>query len=108
MISGDDNPDSAAVVPPANVEELLSRCERLNGRTLTEIAKARGAAVPTDLKRNKGWVGQLLEGVLGATADGGLLAIVRRPHLRSRRDREAQARDEQGPHGRQVARRAAA
>lgn len=54
--------------PPRSEEELLSRAERLAGASLGEVARARGALVPPDLKRHKGWVGQLLELVLGADA----------------------------------------
>lgn len=46
----------------------MFRATSLAGRTLAEIADALGAAVPPDLRRNKGWIGQVLEAALGATA----------------------------------------
>lgn len=56
------------VVPPGSEAELMERCDRLAGRTLAEVAAERRAAVPADLRRDKGWIGQLVESVLGATA----------------------------------------
>jgi DNA mismatch repair protein MutH len=47
---------------------LLARAEALAGRTLSEVAGAASVEVPPDLRRKKGWVGQLVERVLGATA----------------------------------------
>jgi DNA mismatch repair protein MutH len=47
---------------------LLERADRLAGRTLQHIAAEFGLPVPPDLRRNKGWIGQLMEAVLGATA----------------------------------------
>lgn len=58
------------VAPPESEAELLARCDALAGRTLTEVAAARGVRVPDDLRRDKGFVGQLLESVLGATSQG--------------------------------------
>lgn len=40
----------------------------LAGISLAQIAIQRGIPVPKDLKRDKGWVGQLIEMELGATA----------------------------------------
>jgi DNA mismatch repair protein MutH len=54
--------------PPADEAELLNRALASAGRTLGEIADRHGVSVPTDLKRAKGWVGELLETALGATA----------------------------------------
>lgn len=53
---------------PSSEQELLERVQRLAGLTLAEVANKAGIEVPKDLKRNKGWVGLLLEQVLGATA----------------------------------------
>lgn len=53
--------------PPTSVEQLLARCERLAGRRLSELAQRNAIEVPDDLRRNKGFVGQLLETLLGAT-----------------------------------------
>jgi DNA mismatch repair protein MutH len=47
---------------------LLARAHRLAGRTLGDIAAGLGVTVPADLRRHKGWVGQLLEQALGASA----------------------------------------
>jgi len=56
------------VAPPTSEAELLDRCDALAGRTLAEVAEIRRVAVPADLRRDKGWIGQLIESVLGATA----------------------------------------
>lgn len=56
------------VAPPDTEQELLDRCHQLAGRTLAEVAADRRVAVPRDLRRDKGWIGQLVESVLGATA----------------------------------------
>ncbi len=54
--------------PPRSSSELLERAVALSGRTLGWIAERHVAGVPLDLRRNKGWPGQLLEVALGATA----------------------------------------
>ena len=54
--------------PPASTEELLARCQALAGLTLGQIAAQAQLQVPANLKKDKGWVGQLLEQVLGASA----------------------------------------
>jgi DNA mismatch repair protein MutH len=54
--------------PPASEAELLQRCHAIAGLTLGELASRQGVTVPDDLRRHKGWVGQLLEQVLGADA----------------------------------------
>jgi len=51
----------------------------LVGRPLHEIAESHGIQTPADLRHNKGWIGQLLEYVLGATA--GSKAKPDFPHL---------------------------
>jgi DNA mismatch repair protein MutH len=56
------------VVAPASQDELLARCEALAGKTLGQVADQHGIVVPDDLLRHKGWVGGLLEAVLGADA----------------------------------------
>ncbi|QBG37507.1 DNA mismatch repair endonuclease MutH [Litorilituus sediminis] len=53
---------------PQSEQELLQRAQNLAGLTLAEIAKQADIAMPKDLKRNKGWIGLLLEHVLGASA----------------------------------------
>lgn len=53
---------------PKNEKELLNRAQNLAGMTLGEIAQSINVVAPKDLKRDKGWVGLLLEQVLGASA----------------------------------------
>lgn len=47
----------------------MQRANVLAGRSLAEIAAAYGITMPQDLRRHKGWVGQLLELALGADAE---------------------------------------
>lgn len=54
--------------PPVSEAELLARAERLAGRSLAWVAQRTGAPVPGDLRHAKGWIGQVLEAALGATA----------------------------------------
>lgn len=49
-------------------EELLAKAQWLAGLTLGEVAELLKMPVPADLRRDKGWVGQLLELALGAKA----------------------------------------
>jgi DNA mismatch repair protein MutH len=53
--------------PPQSEEELLARCRAIAGLTLADLASRLDEPVPDDLRRQKGWVGQLLERTLGAT-----------------------------------------
>lgn len=53
---------------PKTTEELLSRAQAIAGLSFDELATQLGIPVPPDLKRDKGWVGMLLETALGATA----------------------------------------
>jgi len=53
---------------PSDEQELLERVHNLAGLTLAEVARDAKIEMPLDLKRNKGWVGLLLERVLGASA----------------------------------------
>ncbi|NVP00808.1 DNA mismatch repair endonuclease MutH, partial [Photobacterium damselae subsp. damselae] len=53
---------------PLSENELLQRAQELAGLTLGELAYQAGIVVPPDLRRDKGWVGQLLEWHLGASA----------------------------------------
>lgn len=54
--------------PPGSEAELLAQAQRLAGYTLGELAEFAGLPVPRDLKRDKGWIGVLLELWLGASA----------------------------------------
>lgn len=53
---------------PQSEAHLLQRAHRLAGLSLAEIAATHNLPIPNSLKRNKGWVGLLLETALGATA----------------------------------------
>ncbi len=53
---------------PQSEQELLNRAESLAGYSFAELAEEAGIAVPKDLRRDKGWVGQLIETHLGAEA----------------------------------------
>lgn len=49
-------------------EELLAKAQWLAGFRLGEIAELLNIPVPPDLRKDKGWVGQLIEVALGAEA----------------------------------------
>jgi DNA mismatch repair protein MutH len=55
-------------VEPSSEAELLSRARALAGRTLGSLARELGSEPPPDLRRAKGFAGQLLERALGASA----------------------------------------
>ncbi|HEY6555766.1 MAG TPA: DNA mismatch repair endonuclease MutH [Polyangiaceae bacterium] len=57
-----------AASAPATESELMARARALSGMSLGELARRFGVAVPEAQLRAKGWVGQLLERALGATA----------------------------------------
>lgn len=54
--------------PPTSEEELLNRARTLAGLTLEQLAIKFNQALPTNTTHAKGWMGQLLEASLGATA----------------------------------------
>ena len=54
--------------PPEDEASLLARAQDLAGLTLEALAARAGLPMPVDLKRDKGWVGMLLELHLGASA----------------------------------------
>lgn len=54
--------------PPEDEASLLARAQDLAGLTLETLAGRAGLPMPADLKRDKGWVGMLLEWHLGASA----------------------------------------
>ncbi|MFX0568087.1 DNA mismatch repair endonuclease MutH [Kosakonia cowanii] len=54
--------------PPETEAQLLAQAQRLAGFTLGELAELAGMPTPRDLKRDKGWIGVLLERWLGASA----------------------------------------
>lgn len=57
-----------SIQPPSTVKELMSRAEAMAGLTLGQLAHLHQIEPPKDLKRHKGWVGQLIELELGALA----------------------------------------
>lgn len=57
-----------SVSPPTSEEELLSRARQLAGLTLQDLASNFNQAIPKDTRHAKGWIGQLIETTLGATA----------------------------------------
>jgi DNA mismatch repair protein MutH len=56
------------VTPPLSEIILLENASEIAGKTLQQIANQQGLATPDDQLHHKGWVGQLLELSLGATA----------------------------------------
>ncbi|WP_417658781.1 DNA mismatch repair endonuclease MutH [Pseudidiomarina sp.] len=50
------------------LKQLFENASALAGMSFAELAARQGMSVPNDLRRNKGWVGQLLESALGASA----------------------------------------
>jgi DNA mismatch repair protein MutH len=56
------------VTAPRSEAELLARARALAGLELGAIARELGWPVPRDLRRHKGWVGELIERALGADA----------------------------------------
>jgi DNA mismatch repair protein MutH len=53
---------------PKSETELLQRAQAIAGLTLGELALKAGVVVPQNLNREKGWIGLLLENILGASA----------------------------------------
>ncbi len=51
-----------------NIDELVHAANQLAGLTLAELADRCGIMIPLSLRREKGWIGQLLELALGASA----------------------------------------
>ncbi len=50
---------------PQSEQELLARAYAMAGFTLAQLAATADIAVPADLRRDKGWVGQLISGSWG-------------------------------------------
>lgn len=55
-------------VPPADIAELMLRARSLAGLTLASLCAQMDREQAGDLRREKGWTGQLLEQALGAHA----------------------------------------
>lgn len=56
------------IAPPTSDDELLSRCQSIEGLTLGQLASKLGLSVPLDPLKRKGWFGQAVELALGASA----------------------------------------
>ncbi len=56
------------IAPPRDETELLARARAWAGATVGELAAANGRPVPRDLRHHKGWLGELVESALGASA----------------------------------------
>lgn len=54
--------------PPTSEDELLERATALAGLTISHVAGRHGVDVPANTLRAKGWIGNLMETALGATA----------------------------------------
>lgn len=59
---------SSPLPTPTSKSELLQRATALAGMSLNELAQEHKLPIPQDLRRHKGWVGQLFEHILGADA----------------------------------------
>lgn len=53
---------------PTSEQQLIQRAQQIAGYSLAEVAHNMQFPIPLDLKKKKGWVGQLLELYLGADA----------------------------------------
>jgi DNA mismatch repair protein MutH len=53
---------------PQSETQLLAYCAAIAGFSLSELATMANIETPENLRKNKGWVGQLIEWHLGATA----------------------------------------
>lgn len=62
------HPLTPLLSPPSSESQLLHQAQRLAGFSLGELAAMAGLQIPKDLKRDKGWIGMLLELWLGASA----------------------------------------
>lgn len=56
------------ITPPVNQQELLERANNITGKTLQQLANMVSMPVPQSMKKAKGWVGYLIEKILGANA----------------------------------------
>lgn len=64
---------------PGNLQDLLYLCQQISGKSLGHLAKELQIPIPPNLLHAKGWMGQLIEVALGATA--GTQAIPDFPQL---------------------------
>lgn len=56
------------ITPPLTENELLDRAIRLSGLTIQELANEYNLKLPKDSIHSKGWLGKVLENILGASA----------------------------------------
>jgi DNA mismatch repair protein MutH len=69
LINTDLQHEKVIMIPtPRSTNELLQLCENIAGHSLQELAEIADIKMAKDLRTNKGWVGQLVEWHLGATA----------------------------------------
>ncbi|WP_417361379.1 DNA mismatch repair endonuclease MutH [Gallaecimonas pentaromativorans] len=54
--------------PPQSLEQLMARANSLAGYNLGQLGEIAGLGIPGHLRREKGWMGMLLETLLGAKA----------------------------------------
>ncbi|MGQ3887464.1 DNA mismatch repair endonuclease MutH [Legionella sp. CNM-1927-20] len=55
-------------IPPINEKELLARCLQIEGISFAQLANLIQTIIPKDQAKRKGWAGQAIEIILGATA----------------------------------------
>lgn len=56
------------IQPPQSIDELWQRAQALKGLSLQDLAAQQQFVLPSDFQHHKGWLGQFIERVLGATA----------------------------------------
>ncbi|MFK5986078.1 MAG: DNA mismatch repair endonuclease MutH [Pseudomonadota bacterium] len=56
------------LAPPQSEAELLQRVKNIAGKTLAQLAHSCNWPIPDNLEHNKGWIGQLIEQLLGTDA----------------------------------------
>lgn len=59
---------STKISPPQTEEELLNRCNQLQGLSFLQLSTALGIIMPTNPVQRKGWAGFAIELALGADA----------------------------------------
>ena len=57
-----------SISPPASEKELLENARQITGLSLQQLANSLAIEVPDNQLKAKGWVGELMEACLGATA----------------------------------------
>lgn len=67
-MSDDISPTMNSIPPPLSEAELMQRCQQIAGKTVGQLAQLCQIPVPANLRRHKGWLGNLLEQILGADA----------------------------------------